>query len=294
MKYQSYLLVIVLWLSMSGCALLKTSTKNVDDNFNQLVRENEFVSAIDYLDELSESLYSSKKLKKKRNSMIKPMRSYEEQSLGKIRSFVEQENWKAAIDVFDDVLPRLPKGSVVYKEYDSFNKLKQRHIYELEIQVLITKANSLEDILKVRQSISELDPYSYIKKIKLSLLKSELEDVAEELFEYGLKAIEDSHYSIAKRTLPLALRIYQSKEIQLANKRLEIIFESMQKSIQNLTDSGTELYGKERYEDAVFIWQQVLLLDPENKDVKISLERAKRVIESLQRLKKESIVSLDS
>ena len=174
-------------------------------------------------------------------------------------------------------------------EYKSFKEQQQRYIYELEIKALVTRASSLVEIVKIRQSISESDPYSSMKKFKLFLLTGEAEDVAEELLEYGLKAINDTQYSIAKRTLPLALRLYQSKEIKLANKRLEKLNASMAETLQNIINNGAELYGQERYEEAIVVWQQVLLLDPENSAVKENLKRTKRVIESLRRLKKGSV-----
>jgi len=153
----------------------------------------------------------------------------------------------------------------------------------------VTRAGSLEKILQIRQSISELDPYSYMKKIKLSLLNSEIESIAYELLEHGVKALEDNEISIAKRTLPLALRLHESKEIKAANRRLEKLSKSMGGSLHDLMNKGAELYGQERYEEAIVIWQQVLLLDPENTEIKANLERAQRVIENLERLKKSNV-----
>ncbi|MES0327482.1 MAG: hypothetical protein ABUK13_04740 [Gammaproteobacteria bacterium] len=289
MKYQSYLLLITVFFNLSGCAFLVGNVKEANIDVAQFIMEKDFASAISYLDKLPDSVSGSKQLISKRKSIVKSMYDYEEQVLAKARSFVEQGNWKAAIDIYEEALPRLPESSVVYSKYESFKEQQQRYIYELEIKALVTRASSLVEIVKIRQSISESDPYSSMKKFKLFLLTGEAEDVAEELLEYGLKAINDSQYSIAKRTLPLALRLYQSKEIKLANKRLEKLNASMAETLQNIINNGAELYGQERYEEAIVVWQQVLLLDPENSAVKENLKRTKRVIESLRRLKKGSV-----
>lgn len=288
MKYQRYLLLIVVFFSISGCAFRQVNVKEANIDVSQFIKEKEFASAISYLDDLPDSISSSKQLRNKRKSIVKPMYDYEEEVLIKAQSYVEKVNWKAAIDTYEEALPKLPETSVVYQEYETFNKKLQRYIYELEIKALVTRASSLVKIMEIRQSISKYDPYSNMKKFKLYLLTGEAEDVAEELLEYGLIAIEDRHYPIAKRTLPLALLLYQSEEIKLANKRLKKITQSMAVTLQNIINKGAELYGQERYEEAVVVWQQVLSLDPENSVVKENLKRTKRVIESLRRLKKGS------
>ena len=265
------------------------NVKEANIDIAQFIMEKDFASAISYLDKLPDSISGSKQLISKRKSIVKSMYDYEEQVLAKAHSFVEQGKWKAVIDIYEEALPRLPESSVVYSEYESFKEQQQRYIYELEIKALVTRASSLVEVVKIRQAISESDPYSSMKKFKLFLLTGEAEDVAEELLEYGLKAINDSQYSIAKRTLPLALRLYQSKEIKLANKRLEKLNASMAETLQNIINNGAELYGQERYEEAIVVWQQVLLLDPENSAVKENLKRTKRVIESLRKLKKGSV-----
>ena len=288
MKYQSYLLLIVVFFSLSGCSFRQVNIKEADDSVSQYIKEKEFASAISYLDDLPDAVSNSKQLKNKRKSIVEPMYDYEEKVLVKARSCVEKVDWKGAIDAYEEALPKLPETSVVYQEYEAFNKKLQRYIYELEIKALVTRASSLVKIMKIRQSISKYDPYSNMKKFKLYLLTGEAEDVAEELLEHGLIAIDEKHYPIAKRTLPLALRLHQSKEIKLANKRLEKLNASMAETLQNIINNGAELYGQERYEEAVVVWQQVLLLDPENSAVKENLKRTKRVIESLRRLKKGS------
>lgn len=292
MKYQSYLLLIVVFFSLSGCSFRQVNIKEADDSVSQYIKEKEFASAISYLDDLPDAVSNSKQLKNKRKSIVEPMYDYEEKVLVKARSCVEKVDWKGAIDAYEEALPKLPETSVVYQEYEAFNKKLQRYIYELEIKALVTRASSLVEIMKIRQSISKYDPYSNMKKFKLYLLTGEAEDVAEELLEYGLIAIEEKHYPIAKRTLPLALLLYQSKEIKIANKRLKKITQSMAVTLKNIINRGAELYGKERYEEAVVVWQQVLLLDPENSTVKENLKRTKRVIESLRRLKKGSVRSV--
>ena len=291
MKYQSYLLLIVVFFSLSGCSFRQVNVKEVDDSVSQYIKEKEFASAISYLDDLPDAVSNSRQLKNKRKSIVKPMYDYEEKVLVKARSCVEKVDWKGAIDAYEEALPKLPETSVVYQEYEAFNKKLQRYIYELEIKALVTRASSLVKIMKIRQSISKYDPYSNMKKFKLYLLTGEAEDVAEELLEHGLIAIEERHYPIAKRTLPLALRLYQSEEIKLANKRLDKITRSMAETINIIINKGVELYGKEQYEEAIVIWQQVLLMDPENSVAKANLTRAKRVIKSLKRLKRESIKS---
>ncbi|MDH5387847.1 MAG: hypothetical protein OEY06_05315 [Gammaproteobacteria bacterium] len=288
MKNKNYFLLIILLLNLTGCAFLETSEKRANININKLIKENEFAAAISYMDNLPDPISNKKKIKKNRTRIIKSMHAYEEKTLARINSFVEKSNWKAVIDIFSVALQKLPEESVVFREYKTFKETRNRHIYELEIQALVVRGNSLEKIVELSHSILESDPYNSSKKRKLYLSTSEAKNIAEELLEHGIKAIENNEISIAKRTLPLALRLYKSKEIEIANKQLEKLSKSMSEPLQDLINKGAELYGQEHYEEAIIIWQQVLLLDPENNDIKSNLERTQRVIENLKRLKKSN------
>ncbi len=64
----------------------------------------------------------------------------------------------------------------------------------------------------------------------------------------------------------------------------------MEEYIEKLTEYGTKLYSNEEYNGALEIWDEVLYLDPNNEKVKANKERTEKVLQTLEKIKKENIV----
>jgi tetratricopeptide (TPR) repeat protein len=70
-------------------------------------------------------------------------------------------------------------------------------------------------------------------------------------------------------------------ELQIKLKQL------VDKKVELHLAQGIELYSEGEYQQAINIWRQVLVLDPENEQLKTHIERAERVISKLQELREK-------
>ncbi len=57
--------------------------------------------------------------------------------------------------------------------------------------------------------------------------------------------------------------------------------------VKQMSDKGSMLYRQEKIEPARQVWQEALALDPDNKKLKENIDRATRVLEKLERLRKQ-------
>lgn len=57
--------------------------------------------------------------------------------------------------------------------------------------------------------------------------------------------------------------------------------------VKQMSDRGDLLYRQEKIKSAKKVWEEALTLDPDNKDLKKNINRAKRVLEKLDKLRKQ-------
>jgi tetratricopeptide (TPR) repeat protein len=72
-------------------------------------------------------------------------------------------------------------------------------------------------------------------------------------------------------------------EVQQLQQRLN---EAISATVNQMLEQASKLYREEKIEEAEKTWKGVLELDPANKQAKVGMERATRVLESLRQLKK--------
>lgn len=113
----------------------------------------------------------------------------------------------------------------------------------------------------------------------------------------GQKQLEKAKSSLSQGELKVALAAY--KKIPSKDKKHALVVAFRQElnsriktSVKQGIKLGRKLYSQGQIEQAVAVWNDVLELDPNNEYLKSHVERAQRVIENLDKLKKqESTVS---
>jgi len=87
---------------------------------------------------------------------------------------------------------------------------------------------------------------------------------------------------------------YQTEELRLGQaiaderlRRRERIREEQAARVEALVESGRAAFSEERLEDAVDHWRRALLIDPDNERIQAYISRARKQLESLERLRAE-------
>lgn len=134
-----------------------------------------------------------------------------------------------------------------------------------QVQTLLSKIKSEQEGLKNRQS---------------ALSKAEKRSAT--LFQ-ARKFLQESSYSQAVNVLsPLS---EASKDDQELTVLLQEAITGRDLQVLQLINHGDRLYREEHIQEAVNIWQQAAVLDPELVDITIRVERAKKVLHQLQQLR---------
>lgn len=99
------------------------------------------------------------------------------------------------------------------------------------------------------------------------------------------KAIEKQNFQEARKQLDQLLEVMPNHpEAEKRQRELKI---AIDKSVARLFDSGVSAYSRGQFEVAAKRWRSLLELDPEHQQAKENLERAEKVLEKIEALKKK-------
>lgn len=98
--------------------------------------------------------------------------------------------------------------------------------------------------------------------------------------------IENGQLKDARRTLRLVLK--ESPNNETANKMLADVNRTLKKYIKNLLLAGDRLYRDGEIESAKATWRAALTLDPSDQRAREKIQRAQRVLDNLENLRKSS------
>ena len=97
--------------------------------------------------------------------------------------------------------------------------------------------------------------------------------------------------SVLQAQMAQAQAAVQAAKANLATGRYRTLENKLDRAIEQessrLFETGVNAYSRGKYSEAAKYWRQVLELQPNNKRAQENLERADRVIEKLQQLKKK-------
>jgi tetratricopeptide (TPR) repeat protein len=114
-------------------------------------------------------------------------------------------------------------------------------VQELRVDQLVAKARWLERSLPVQESIVTADPEDWRAHRELEALRTEARDVATELTEVGLNALDRNDLGIAGRTLPIASRLHPTTVAEKARDQL-----SFAETVQVQAHSRAQQHAMER------------------------------------------------
>ncbi len=97
--------------------------------------------------------------------------------------------------------------------------------------------------------------------------------------------INTNDFSSAKKAAQALIKMNPDNKTYKAN--LQHIDKLIKSHVQSRYNNGANLYSRGDHKGAIAEWENVLKLDPNHEASKISLDRARRVIETLEKIKKQ-------
>ncbi len=138
-------------------------------------------------------------------------------------------------------------------------------------------------VRELRQQIAEREEEAQRKEPTAH--QGKLREDSNRLVELATQAIEKGQLQKARQIVAKLAEIDpDNPEVHQLEQRLD---ETVSAKVNKMLKRGSMLYRAEKVEEAKKIWEEVLQLDPSNKQAQAGVERAKRVLESLRLLREK-------
>ncbi|MCP4669951.1 MAG: hypothetical protein GY857_01475 [Desulfobacula sp.] len=171
----------------------------------------------------------------------------------------------------------LVKEDVKTKVQESIEKSDEKDVKENEFTQLLNSGMTFFNQRKYDQAIFSLE--------KASAMDSENEIVQEHLFEShfqnGLALFNKKEYLKASDSFQSAIQY--NEECDKCHDYIEKCVETYKNAHYNM---GTHYFGKEKLQQAIKEWELVQEIDPEYRDIKTNLKKAKSLYKRLEEIKK--------
>jgi len=324
-----------------------TSYSQGETQINQWIKEGQYGDALTSLANVDPADPDYLVAAKKRKQVEALAARYEHEVRLKTDRQLAQGKWADALSSYDEALDRLPDSAVLKDGLAQLHRKQANELEQLELKRLFIHANRLKEIMPVYQDMVRVDPRNSSAKNRQEKIQREAESLAEELTQFGNRALANNELKTAGRLLAMAAELsdapaikeslknlkeqrityarqrraqqkqqsqvaehlveqfndsFNNKDFDEARKKLAELSrmglerkqynelrQQLQRAIETeatrLLREGVNAYSRGQYEVAVKNWKQVLVLQPNNKQAKESLQRAERVLKKLEELR---------
>ncbi len=277
-------------------ALAASYEHSVRQKNERLLKSGKWAAALDSYDDALDRLPDSAVLKDGLAQLHQEqMRELERLELKRLFGYGA---WlKEVLPIFDDLVRVDPRSSEakarqqrMRSEADSLaDELTQygnRSLANNRLEIaekLLRLAADLSDTPTIKESLKNLKQQKIENKqhqIALNLKRKRITDSLQKQFN---DSFSTKNFSLAREQLSaLNDAGLSSSEYRTLQKKLQ---KATDQEVTRLMRGGVNAYSRGQFEQAVKNWQQVLVLQPNNKQAKESLQRAEKVLERLKELR---------
>ncbi|MEN8200226.1 MAG: hypothetical protein ABFR63_09165 [Thermodesulfobacteriota bacterium] len=239
-------LLLLPFLFLFGCAHLGTmdSTAERLRHLDRDLANQEFDKALAILDDASQPGANDAALKKERKIVLEQLHLYEKQVIATALKQERKNDWYGAKQTYHRSLEKAGK-SLELKEaqLDMLERFQER-METLETEELIVNGEWLRRRLPLLEKQHLNDPESSSLKRKYFKAKEEAETTGMELLQLGEKMLAEKNLEMARRTLPLAVKLLPGGEAKGASARLNKKFKAKKKKVQQGRDKVAKKKNK--------------------------------------------------
>lgn len=281
--------MLVFMLTLSGCSLIPPNNGQLKQDMTTNLERNELRSAYNNYQRLSSAAKKQPDIIKLHQRLLQKIAQRRDNTVQQARLAADQGDWPKASGLYDAQRELIAIDEAFKQQYQRFVKSIELQKAPVRNDFLIIEAQYLIEKRAMLRRINQIDPYDRENKTALADTEQQAKTISKLLLAQGLEAFQDNNINIARKLIPLAQALDNSKTVRKATRVLEKLTRPMEDYIAKLTDYGTELYSNEDYSNAYEIWEVILYLDPNNEKVQANKERTLKVLESLEKIKQHAI-----
>jgi hypothetical protein len=257
MRRLVWLLGIMLLGQVTGCAILRTSTDNVDAQIDSLLLQRDYGKALALVAHLKESPSASvATLQASQKKINIHIAAYERQVTAEAEKAVAANDWGAAFDSYRAGLSRLPESAVLRQGQQQLLQRHAEHLDALELERLIAKGEWTLKDLELSKLAGANNSGDWFRQFALNRKMASANDVALELADQGKRALTRQDLGAANRLLSLATNLSNAIERKAVSPQLQETLREEELRLRNeqhrtaVTSLGAQRMGADQHSEA--------------------------------------------
>jgi len=258
----------------------------VSDTAKKLKQEDNWQQALNTFDNALKKIPNEPRLSQERDNLI----IERDEQVSTLKKDMMMQRANALISykkVYDKLLELIPNDTGAQKDILRYNANRIEVAEQLNLcgeqarknkqYLLATDCYSLSDKLEPTK-----DKQQWVSSINKQLIKNSNKKSHDELLAAYHTAYKKREYNKARQHLNtvLAVNPKHGKSLKLLN--------SLNKEVSDMTQekitAGKDFYNNKKIDDALKLWQQALLLEPDNAEIIQLIKRAEKVSKKIQSL----------
>jgi tetratricopeptide (TPR) repeat protein len=225
MKRQLFLaFLLVSQLLLGGCAYLSSYSADLPDKIDTLIQQQEYGEALQLLEYARPSHAEYNRLMQQKKRIEKLVPKYERQTIQKADKLTRQGQWHQAQLTYDKALKNLPQSDNLQKAQQEFLTKRDNYLKQLELSLLLNRANWLIKNAPTQKEIVRVLPNDYKRYDELRNYPDMVDEAADQLVDCVQSALDAGNYNLAETCLKLAESIgsknIDKKQLAVAKKKL--------------------------------------------------------------------------
>ena len=225
MRRQFFLVfLLVFQLLLGGCAYISSYRADLPEKIDTLIQQQEYGEALQLLEYASPSHAEYKRLMQQKKRIMTLVPKYERQTIQKAEKLTRQGQWHPAQLTYDEALKKLPQSKELRKAQQEFLIKRDNYLKQLELSLLLNRANWLIKNAPTQKEIVRVLPNEYQRYEELRNYPDKVDEAADQLVDCVQSALDAGNYNLAETCLILAERIgsknVDKKQLVVAKKKL--------------------------------------------------------------------------
>ena len=211
-------------LLFGGCAYISSYSSDLPDKIDTLIQQQEYGEALQLLEYTRPSHAEYKRLMQQQKRIETLVTKYERQTIQKADKLTRQSKWYAAQLTYEKALKKIPQSNKLRKAQQKFLTERDNYLKQLELSLLLNRANWLIKNAPTQKEIVRILPNDYHRYEELRNYPDKVDETADQLVDCVQSALDAGNYNLAETCLKLAERInsknIDKKQLAVAKKKL--------------------------------------------------------------------------
>jgi len=223
MKYR--LLIIILFLSSSGCSLMYSYSENLPQKINQWIKEHKYNTALETISYIKPNHKDYKIIQRQKSIILKKIPSYESNGIKKSNELAAQGEWLLALKHLDTIADNIVNSKKIEKQRALLLKKRSKVIENYEYEVLLLQATDITQKLDLYTKIKKTVKKSESNNLNIVEFDELRYETSLNLTDLSEQQLKNGQYEETKKTTTIALKLAEEKEIvdrlQVVNKQIK-------------------------------------------------------------------------